>query len=361
MTERQASPDGLAAASIAADQLVLTTEVVPERDRFDFYLEEIAGRHMKFDITKPEQLPFYGYLEASAAGEVFVSRVASSPASYQRSRSALADGDDSALLLLMRKGCARILQGSVDAVASDGMAFLFHAAMPGQIISPSKDNWAEILRVPGSALQHTLRAGQSPSPRVFAAADPAIGLLASYVTAFHNLPATANTALRSSMGSHFSDLVALAIGANQDAAELINGRGLKAARTEAVLKAIRESFARPDISAAMVGRALGITDRQVHRLLEETPKSFYEHVLECRLQEAHRQLCDPAALGLKVADIAFRAGFTDVTYFNRAFKTRFGDKPTGVRNGAARRYNTSRPDGIGSRAISLPHMRLDPT
>ena len=171
---------------------------------------------------------------------------------------------------------------------------------------------------------------------MFALNDPAIGLLESYLTVFRGLPADADPALRQSMGTHFADLVALAVGASRDATEEIRGRGLKAARTEAVLKAIAKNFARPDISAAMVGKALGITDRQVHRLLEEMPKSFYEHVLECRLQAAHRLLCDPAAIALKVADIAFRAGFTDVTYFNRAFKTRFGETPTGVRGAAAR-------------------------
>ena len=115
------------------------------------------------------------------------------------------------------------------------------------------------------------------------------------------------------------------------------------------MKAIRENFARPGISAAMVCRALGITDRQVHRLLEETPKSFYEHMLECRLLEAHCLLCEPAALALKGADIACRAGFIDVTYFNRAFRTRFGDTPTGVR-GAATRNAVSRQ----ARATTLP-------
>jgi AraC-like DNA-binding protein len=95
-------------------------------------------------------------------------------------------------------------------------------------------------------------------------------------------------------------------------------------------------FASRDLSAARIGFSLGITARQVHRLLEETTKTFYEHVLERRLIESHRLLTDRSCEALKVADIAHRAGFVDSSYFNRVFRTRFGDTPTGVREAAAR-------------------------
>ena len=75
----------------------------------------------------------------------------------------------------------------------------------------------------------------------------------------------------------------LVVGADRNSLELIKGRGLKAARTEAVLKSIARDFASPGLSAGRTGFSLGITARQVHRLLEETPKTFYEHILERRL------------------------------------------------------------------------------
>ena len=103
----------------------------------------------------------------------------------------------------------------------------------------------------------------------------------------------------------------LIVGAARDSLELIKGRGLKAARTAAVLKTIERDFASADLSAERAGLLLGITARQVHRLLEETTKTFYEHVLERRLIESRRLLMDRACAALKVADIALRAGFVD--------------------------------------------------
>jgi AraC-like DNA-binding protein len=102
------------------------------------------------------------------------------------------------------------------------------------------------------------------------------------------------------------------------------------------LKAIARDFASPDFSAARIGFSLGITARQVHGLLEETTKTFYEHVLEPCLIESHRLLTDPACGVFNVAKIARRAGFSDPSYFNRVFRTRFGDTPLSVREAAAR-------------------------
>src|SRR5262249_19350302 len=132
-------------------------------------------------------------------------------------------------------------------------------------------------------------------------------------------------------GTHLVDLLMLLVGADRDSLEIIKGRGLKAARTAAVLKIIWRDFASPDLSANRIGLALGITGRHVHRLLEETTKTFYEHVLERRLVQSHRLLTDRACGALKVSDIARRAGFVDPSYFTRAFCTRFGDTPTSVR------------------------------
>jgi AraC-like DNA-binding protein len=33
----------------------------------------------------------------------------------------------------------------------------------------------------------------------------------------------------------------------------------------------------------------------------------------------------------RVAEIALEAGFSDISYFNRLFRARFGDTPTGIR------------------------------
>ncbi|MBM3544806.1 MAG: helix-turn-helix transcriptional regulator [Alphaproteobacteria bacterium] len=108
------------------------------------------------------------------------------------------------------------------------------------------------------------------------------------------------------------------------------------ARRGAVLRAIDTQFARGDFSVEAVGVQLGITGRQIHRLLEETTKTFSEHLLERRLVRAHELLTSPSTSGKRIADIAYESGFADVTHFSYAFRRRFGDSPRGVRVRAER-------------------------
>jgi hypothetical protein len=61
----------------------------------------------------------------------------------------------------------------------------------------------------------------------------ALRLLANYATALDDRALT-SPVLRQAFATHIVDLVALAIGANSEAAEVARGRGLQAARLKAI-------------------------------------------------------------------------------------------------------------------------------
>jgi AraC-like DNA-binding protein len=54
-------------------------------------------------------------------------------------------------------------------------------------------------------------------------------------------------------------------------------------------------------------------------------------VLSCRLEFAHRLLTDPRLVGRPITSIAFDAGFSDLSHFNRLFRGRYNATPTEVR------------------------------
>ena len=58
-------------------------------------------------------------------------------------------------------------------------------------------------------------------------------------------------------------------------------------------------------------------------------------MLALRLQHAYRLLTHWRHRQRKVIDIAFTAGFTDLSYFNRSFRARFGMTPSDARAMAA--------------------------
>jgi AraC-like DNA-binding protein len=130
-----------------------------------------------------------------------------------------------------------------------------------------------------------------------------------------------------------TDLIALALGAGRDGAQIARMRGLRAARTLEIIAEIRSGFADPACSPARVALKLGMSMRYLHELLQETGLSFGDRVLELRLQKARTMLASPRRDQPKVGEIALACGFNEISYFNRSFRRRFGASPTQYRGG----------------------------
>ena len=117
----------------------------------------------------------------------------------------------------------------------------------------------------------------------------------------------------------------------RDAAELAEGCGLRAARLHAIKQDIAKHLSQPGLSITALALRHGCTPRFIQRLFEREGTSFTDYVLTQRLACAHRLLTDLRHAGEKISTIAFDAGFGDVSYFNRAFRQRYGDTPSAIR------------------------------
>lgn len=139
--------------------------------------------------------------------------------------------------------------------------------------------------------------------------------------------------LRQAVVSHIHDLVALALGANRDTRQ--SGlSAVAAARLATALADINRSFSEPGLTLADVARRQGVSPRYLQRLFEESGMSFTARVNELRLQRAFALLSKEHSRGRPISEIAWQAGFSNISHFNRLFRARFGDTPTGIRSKA---------------------------
>jgi AraC-like DNA-binding protein len=104
-----------------------------------------------------------------------------------------------------------------------------------------------------------------------------------------------------------------------------------AARLAAVLEAVREDFSNPALTAAELARRQDISPRYLHRLIATTGKSLSAHLNELRLEHAHALLRETRGDKRRICDVALQSGFSDISYFNRLFRARYGETPTSVR------------------------------
>ena len=102
-----------------------------------------------------------------------------------------------------------------------------------------------------------------------------------------------------------------------------------------MLERIRIGYARPGFSARIVARELRLSTRYVQDLLAESGSTFAERVLELRLLDVYSQLTGQRTPYATVSDLAYAAGFGDISYFNRCFRRRFGCSPGEVRRATA--------------------------
>src|SRR5262245_3951619 len=319
----------------SSHRLRLSTQPLPQRDRFEVFRETFRQYLYRAEVEHRSEGTFEGAIEILKAGSVGILRTSASPSTYARTRRHISDSDDALTLFVGISPGLTIEQGDLSHQFRPGNGFLYHGGIPGAAEASAPFNlWG--IKVPAARIKSGLVPGRDLKSMQVSSDLPAMRLIVQYLNSFRTVATSLDSDVHEAFGTHLVDLLMLIVGTSRDSLELIKGRGLKAARTAAVLKTINGSFATPDLSAKGVGLSLGITARQVHRLLEETTKTFYEHVLERRLAESHRLLTDRASPALKVADIARRAGFADPAYFNRVFRIRFGDTPTGVRATAAR-------------------------
>ena len=100
---------------------------------------------------------------------------------------------------------------------------------------------------------------------------------------------------------------------------------------EALLAFCRHNMHEPKLSPHLVAAHFGISVRTLHLRFEKLGQSFKRWLLQIRLDACATALCDPAWRGCTISEVAYRCGFNDLSYFNRAFRARFDATPRGWR------------------------------
>lgn len=170
-------------------------------------------------------------------------------------------------------------------------------------------------------------------------------MLSGYLDLARDERALATPALQNAFATHVVDLLALCVGAGRDAAVFAGARGGRAARLHAMKRDIQEALGRSDLSVRMIAARHSVSPRYVQKLFDDSGTTFTRYVLEQRLGTVHRVLNNRARTKLPVSMIAYEAGFTDLSHFNRAFRKRFGCTPSDVRH-AVNTPDRSRADRL---------------
>ncbi len=300
--------------------------------RFALWQDIHVAEIWSVEYTISEKLAFEAAIEATAVGPLVLGQMAGTIRHASRKASNIAADGRDGYLLLINNGDT-VLRGAQigrDYSVGRGEAALVSASEGLQMTGGDKNIWANVV-VPRFVLESAFKQIDDRLALCIGADNEALDMLKRYCSFLEAGPTLLSPDLVNHATETIVDLIGLATGAKGETAELAGLRGLRAARLQAILQKMRENFADPSISAQGVARQLRLSVRYVHDILQETGVSFAERILELRLQKAHRMLSDRRNDGMRISEIALLSGFSDVSYFNRCFRRRFGSTPSGAR------------------------------
>jgi AraC-like DNA-binding protein len=161
----------------------------------------------------------------------------------------------------------------------------------------------------------------------------ALRLLRRYLNLIAEESAFATCELQRAAVAHVYDLAAVTLGTTADAAEVARSRGVQAARLKTIRADITARLDEGNLTVGAVAAHHGVTPRYLQKLFETDGTSFSEFVVGQRLANAYRMLTNPLHSHQAIGTIAYAVGFNDLSYFNRAFRRRYGSTPSEVRHG----------------------------
>jgi AraC-like DNA-binding protein len=308
-----------------------STRDLPLPERIPFVREAIGRKAIGLDMEPLPDQPFRMEAVQHVLPGLNVAEVVNSAMRVRRTRGLVADGDDGLVLAIPLAGAETFVQRGRDVTVADGEAVLLSNADIFEGVSPAGKRFLGLWLVRPS-LAGLVPTVEDRFAQTIPRDNAALRLLAGHVNMLRdNAAALATPQLRRLTVNHIYDLVALALGASPDAAAIAKGRGLAAARLGAIKSDIAAHLGDNSLSVVAVAARQGVTPRYVQMLFEGEGRTFSQYVLATRLAHAHRMLTDARSAGLTITGIAFSAGFSDLSHFNRAFRRAYGATPSDVR------------------------------
>lgn len=301
--------------------------------------ENFARRVLNVDFEPLPDAPFRAQIRPIFT-DLRMARTVMSPGMAYRDVELTKDGDDAFSLVVSQSRDLAITQQQRELKLGRGDATLMHNCLPGQLRSRLEVNLVPIL-IPNGELAERATGVRDRALECFSGKSESLRLLSAYISCLEKGRLGESESARATLREHIVDLVCLTIIPHADLGE--SGlSAVAAARLGAALDEVAKRFEEPGFNIVLLAQSQGVSVRYLQRLIETTGTSFTERLTELRLQRTLTLLTDPANSEQRVSDIALQAGFSDISHFNRLFRSRFGDTPTSIRGNAGQRPNRPR-------------------
>lgn len=300
------------------------TNQFSSRDQFPYWREVLCQAYTALDPIPSEANHFIGSVTAHSLAAFNITTIRSVRQEIYRGMPQIRKDPSSVYFLnLQISGQCRMIQDGRDALIQPGEFSLVDSTRP-YLNDYCSDDWEQYsIRIPRDLLNPLLTAPEKST--AIKIAGTAGGLQSVAVDFIQSLTRNASsfTERDDRIGKSLLDIVAMAVGANVGVHESGRVAARKALRG-AIISHIEANIADPTLNPLQVANHFKVSSRYLHKILEDSGKSFSKLLLERRLDICARELKkrnDPISM------IGLRWGFNDLSHFSRTFRHRFGMSP----------------------------------
>jgi AraC family transcriptional regulator, positive regulator of tynA and feaB len=304
-----------------------------EADRpFGSWAEDLADAFVQLEPRKIAEQPFKGTISRTDVTSIQISRVEATKHVVLRLRSHIARSiGDVYFVNLQLDGVGRYTQRGHEQICSPGDLAIVDTTEPFEIAN-CRNFSLFCFAVPRQLLPNAL--AERPRLRL---SETAAGRALSRTLAGHAelcLRSEPNTGISAFGAQHVVDLIS-------HAPDILEERAPERAGLSVLLSMMLDYIDRhlddPELGAATLALKFHCSQRYVHKLFSTTGRSVGEHINGQRIIVCTRNLLDHAHRRTTIAEIAFNAGFRDISHFNRLFKRSTALAPREFRRAMAQR------------------------
>jgi AraC family transcriptional activator of tynA and feaB len=306
--------------------LTFSTDVVPPRDRFEYWRELIARNLLSVSLDAEARGAFFGKMVTSDIGENRLVYVHSTSQRIARAAArACRDREDSFVLKYLIEGQGSTSQhgNSHDLMAGD--FFLQDSGSCSQLrlvgdfkvlsVSLSRKLVDRHFARPQYLCAVPLSGADSPASQVAADLLQSIARNALHMTG-EGLEALVEGLLQ---------IVALAFGLSP--LQCPAATASHSALLIRIRNYIRAHLEDEEMSPKRIAAAHAISERYLNKLFEREETSVSKWIWEQRLQASQRALSLSEFSSRKISEVAYACGFNNMSHFSFSFRKRFGCTP----------------------------------
>lgn len=305
---------------------IFSLEQIPREERFSFFRNVVEEFYVPVTVECETPETFDHWRKGARLGQVDVGIAHHTKIRVSRTLSHIGRSeDDRVKVIVPLSGAIEVTQGSNGALVRTGQFYLIDG------LRPSKEHITDDLTFIYLLLpRQTMTSHGSDFEKMTATALdcnlPYARLATDFARSLSNVLDSMEGAATANVGSIAADLFTMALWERQGTIRT-HSTIYRSTQYEKARAFIDCHFADADLRLDMVAKALHMSPRSLSELFSESGTSYRQYILDRRLVQAARELCDPRLAHVSITEIAYKCGFYDGAHFSRAFRAKFEMSP----------------------------------